>query len=206
MSASDRLRARRIADGIVVSHARYRRRVRWALAAGASLAVAAAVPAVVVLAHGAVGRSAGGSASDLHVTASAPVPATGRPPRRHTRSPSPPAPVSNTTERMDAPDVAALVYTVTLRGWQPRGPIRILAASAPQRLRAGLRATLGRRVRFVAAPAGATMLQGVLVDGSRATAQVQDNCGPLCVRGERVYLVRRRGGWQLTGRTRSWSS
>lgn len=190
----DDQRLRRMTEDIVVGHARHRVRTRWAVVAGVLLAVGVAVPASVVLTRGS------GSAASSTVAAGRAAPSL-RPGVSQTR-------VSD----------AAAVYAATLMDRWPSGPVirvydrvcdadGVCAAGArTQRLRDDLVVLFGSRIRFQSGPVGAVALQRVSVDGDRATARLEENCGRMCVSGEQVRLSRVDGRWRVVGPRHEWIS
>ncbi len=194
--SADEQQVQRIAEDIVVGHARHRRRTRWAVVAGAAIAVTAAVPLAVVLRR--------------PVTDGRPVSL----PERASTAPSRVAPL-NTAAAPVADD--ARIYAAVLRDWRPSGALRIyqrvcnsdgVCSAGPAT--AGLRHELGElldaRARFVPHPMGAVALQAVHIHGASASARVEENCGPMCVSGERAHLTRVGSDWQLTGGAVHWIS
>jgi hypothetical protein len=148
MTAGDRARVRRIADGIVAAHAGYRRRVRWAIAAGAAVAVITALPSLLVLhRHDETAAALGGSAP------------TGALPAVMTRTPTSVAPHTYESPAFQsAGEGGATDFASALRRWRPRGVIRVYRPSTTPVQRAELRTMLGSRVRFVGTRVGAAVL------------------------------------------------
>jgi hypothetical protein len=148
MTAGDRARVRRIADGIVAAHAGYRRRVRWAIAAGAAVALVAALPSLLVLNRGRESAAAlGGSAP------------TGALPAVMTRTPTSVAPHAYESHMIKSDgEGGAMDFATALRRWRPHGVIRVYRASTTPAQRAELRSALGARVHFVGTRVGAAVL------------------------------------------------
>jgi hypothetical protein len=150
MTASDRARVRRIAEGIVTAHAGYRRRVRWAIAAGALVAMLAVLPSLLLLnqPRDSAAASGGGLSGDASRAVAS---------RTHP---------SHTPETY-RPDVvigsngagAGRDYATALRRWRPYGVIRVYRASTTPAQRTELRVVLGPRVHFVDTRAHAAVLQ-----------------------------------------------
>ena len=194
--SADEQQAQRIAEDIVVGHARHRRRARWAVIAGAAIAVAAAVPLAIVLHR----------------------PATdGRPVAigEHTTK-RPPATVPKYNSQSTGADDAR-IYAAVLRDWPGTGTMPVYqrvcnsggvcsAGAATAGLRQELTQLLGARLRFVAHAVGAIHLEAVHVHRNSASAQIEEDCGRMCLFGERVHLIRAGSDWRLTGDVEQWIS
>jgi hypothetical protein len=197
--SADNQEVQRIAEEIVVGHARHRRRTRWAVVAGAAVAVAAVVPLAIVLHR----------------------PATdGRPvAMRDHPTPLPPPTVPIYTPQSSAADDAR-IYAAVLRDWHgasASGAMPVYrrvcnsdgvcsAGVATAGLRQELTQQLGPRLHFVGQAVGSIHLQVVHVHGNSASAQIEEDCGRMCLFGERVHLTRAGPDWRLTGDAEQWIS
>jgi hypothetical protein len=194
--SADKQHVQRIAEDIVVGHARHRRRTRWAVVAGAAMAVAAAVPLAIVL--------------DRPVTDGRPV-AIREDATRLPRSTVP----KYTPQSAGADD--ARIYAAVLRDRPGAGAMPVYqrvcnsdgvcsAGAATAGLRQELTQLLGARLHFVAQPVGAIHLQAVHVHQNSATVEIEEDCGRMCLFGERVHLTRAGPDWRLTGDVEQWIS
>jgi hypothetical protein len=200
--SADEQQVQRIAEDIVVGHARHRRRARWAVGAGAGIAVAAAVPLAIVLyrpvtAGRPITMREQGTRQSTHIAQSASIA-----PRYATPA--------MTTDDAD-------IYAAVLRDWQPFGALRVFqrvcnsegvcsAGAETADLRRQLIMLLGARLHFLAHEPGAIQLQGVRVRGNVASVRIEDGCGPMCLSGERVQLARAGASWRLSGDAVRWIS
>lgn len=128
------------------------------------------------------------------------------------------------------PDVRAQIYAAALAGGPDPQPLQhrlyvhdrvcdsvpsqeltatCEGARVPAAVQADVRALVGPRVRFLAAPpppdrvGDATVVSfGALhVRDDRATLAMQVLCGPMCAQGETLVLRRHDGQWQVSGTT-----
>jgi hypothetical protein len=213
MTSADERELRRMADDIVGAQARHRRRTRWAVLAGAAVALAVAVPVVVVVSH--------------PVTAGHPVAAD----RRKTMvPPSPPSRLTPTGKRQTVSDEAR-IYAAVIGGGRSgadrkskpiyvmdrfctglmdlhsagRGPCR--PGPIPIEMQRQIRSISGAAVRFTASAPQPSLAAPVVtigtatIDGDRAQVTVDMECGPLCGQGETSILTRYGDEWRVTGST-----
>jgi hypothetical protein len=194
--SADEQQVQRIAEDIVVGHARHRRRTRWAVIAGAAMAVAAAVPLAIVL--------------DRPATDGRPVAM-----REHATPPPPPIVPKYTSQAAGADD--ARIYAAVLRARPGAGVMPVYqrvcnsdgvcsAGPATAGLRQELTQLLGARLHFVAHAVGAIHLEAVHVHRNSASVQIEEDCGRMCLFGERVHLTRAGPDWRLTGEVEQWIS
>jgi hypothetical protein len=188
---ADERRMQSIADEIVAGSARHQRRARWAVGAGVLIAVLVTAAALLVSLRGRDGDNR-------------PLAADG------SRAPS-----AHPAGGQLSDD--AQVYAATLQHLRRSGAIVVYrrvcdskgvcsAGSATARLRAELRELVGARLRYVGHSLDATTLQSILLDGTRAQVEISNDCGRMCLSGERVRLAKISGTWRFTGDLTQWIS
>lgn len=187
----DELRARRIGDDVLNTHAR-RRRTRWAMAGAGAAVVAIAVPMALALRHSTSGG--GGAGGPTGISDEARIYAAVIAGRPH-------AEVGRAAEPIYVIDEFC-TGMIDIEGGK-RGPCA--AGHIPTALQQQIRRITEDRVRFTHSPptpaAHSPMIRigTATLTGDRAQVPVDVSCGPLCGQGDTKVVTRHGAEWRVTG-------